>query len=144
MEQMQMPPRERMVSQFMTVNPITVGLNSSVMDVVGLLSTAGVRHIPVVEDGRLIGIVSDRDIRSIAGDYLQMPAEQTTKRLPLVADFCETDVLTVSPDDDIIDVIDLMLSHTIGALPVVQQWDQKLVGMVSYVDVLREIRKIIR
>ena len=144
MEQMQMPPRERMVSQFMTVNPITVGLNSSVMDVVGLLSTAGVRHIPVVEDGRLIGIVSDRDIRSIAGDYLQMPAEQTTKRLPRVADFCETDVLTVSPDDDIIDVIDLMLSHTIGALPVVQQWDQKLVGMVSYVDVLREIRKIIR
>ena len=135
--------RGRTVSEFMTPNPICAKPTSTVSEVAELLLDAGVRHLPIVDEGRLVGIVSDRDVRTIAGSYLNMPAELTARPYPCVTDFCNADVITVSPADDIVEVIDLMLDHKIGAVPVVDSRDQKLVGIVTYVDVLREVRAVI-
>jgi len=72
-----------------------------------------------------------------------MDSETNAKPIPLVADFCETDVITVCPDDDIVEAVDLLLRHNIGALPVVDKRN-RILGILSYTDVLREFRDCMR
>lgn len=141
MDRMTIHMRDRKTADFMTSNPVCVDLNSSVREAAELLSRSGARHLPVTERGKLVGIISDRDLRAVAGEYLHFDAEASAKPYPLVADFCERNVITVSGDDDIAQVVELMLSHNVGALPVVNGRGAEVVGIVSYVDVLRELRE---
>jgi acetoin utilization protein AcuB len=54
-----------------------------------------------------------------------------------------SDVITVHPESDASEAIDLMIEHRVGALPVVEPDSTKLVGIVSYVDALRAARDLI-
>jgi acetoin utilization protein AcuB len=128
------------VSDFMTPNPICAKLTSTVREVAELLSDSDIRHLPIMDNGRLAAMISDRDMRTVTGWYLNMPAESTTRPNLTVADICDAGVISISPQSDIVDAIDLMLNHKIGALPVVDSKSQSLVGIVSYIDVLRELR----
>ena len=140
MDRMIIHIRDRQAAELMTPIPVCVDLGSSVREAMQLLSHTGLRHLPVTERGKLVGIISDRDLRTVAGDYLNVESDTTARPYPIVADFCERNVITVAPDDDVTKVIDLMLSHNIGALPVVKGPLAEVVGIVSYVDVLRAIR----
>ena len=135
--------RGRAVSQFMTPNPVAARPESTLSEIIDTLFSADIRHLPIVDDGRVVGIVSDRDVRSIAGIYLNKPAQEAVSSSPCASDFCETNVISVTPEDDILDVIDLMLSHKIGSVPVIDPHDQRLVGIVTYTDVLRELRNAV-
>lgn len=143
MESEETSNRARKVSDFMTSDPICATLNSTVSEVAALMLEADIRHVPIVDQGKLIAMVSDRDVRTVNGFYLNLPAELTSRITPTVADFCDAEVFTVSPDDDISYAIDLMLAHKIGALPVVNPGNNKLVGIVSYIDVLPSIHDAI-
>ena len=134
---------ERTVSQFMTPDPICAKLTSSVREVSDLLAQNDIRHLPILDNGRLVAMISDRDMRAITGWYLSEPPEGTTRPYMCVADFCDSDVISIAPEEDIVEAIDLMVNHKIGALPVVDARSQKLVGIVSYIDVLRELRDAI-
>lgn len=83
--------------------------------------------MPVVDDGRLTGIVTDRDIvvRAVAEGFDPFAAS--------VGDVASRDPVTVAPDDDLDDAMELMARHRIRRLPVVA--DGRLVGMVSQADV---------
>ncbi len=85
-----------------------------------------VRHLPVVDDRRLVGIVSDRDLRAAlgAGQQGEVP----------VADFMSTNVVTVDPLERISRAAELMLNHKISALPVVV--NGRLTGILTLTDML--------
>jgi acetoin utilization protein AcuB len=104
---------------------------------------AEIRHVPVVEQGTLVGMVSDRDLRS----YLLPRPEQIIRadeaRARLAASVemvMRTDTLTVPPETSVVAIIDLLLQEHIGAVPVVQPASHVLLGIVSYIDVLRVAR----
>jgi acetoin utilization protein AcuB len=126
----------------MTEDPITISLMAKVREAVRLLQTLDVRHLPVVdENGTLVGMLSDRDLRGLSfpqviGDEYA-GAIQTTLDAP-IASIMSSDVVSVDVEADAAEIIDLMLDLKIGAVPVVDN-DQTLVGIVSYIDVLREI-----
>lgn len=132
-----------LVEEVMTREPYTASIRDSLRTVLGKLAEADVRHLPVVEDGELVGIVSDRDLREAlpsALDTVERPKESARVLATPVSELMSTNVLSVGPEDDIVDAIDLMIEHRIGAVPVVDAETSDLVGIISYVDALRAAR----
>lgn len=120
-----MQVRDAMTRRVTTVTP-----NTTVTAALRLLYVQRIRHLPVVEDGRLVGIVSDRDLTPAARSA---PSAAIRKRL--VADVMTPAARWVRPDDELFDATRQMLSWRISALPVVEH--DQLVGILTTTDCLR-------
>ena len=90
------------VGDCMTVDPATVAPKDSLQRVIELLRRRDIRTVPVVEDGRLVGIVTDRDVRQVAPAYPLFRDEDEIRRYTenlTVTAAMTADPMTVSPDD---------------------------------------------
>jgi acetoin utilization protein AcuB len=130
----------------MTPSPITVTLEATLAEVWDLMREADIRHVPVVKAGVLVGMVSDRDLASLdVARVLTADGADALRRVlatPVVT-VMSSDVIFVEMEDDLDDVIELMLEHKVGAIPVVRPDTREVVGIVSYIDVLREIQDLV-
>jgi len=129
------------VSRSMTQKVITTGSEASVFDAYEKMSQNRIRHLPIIDaDGRLIGIVTDRDIRSaLPYSMIKDPARtaETEKVKDLkVKDIMTTDPKTIGPHHTIQDALVLIQELRVGALPVVDK-EGKLKGILSVRDLLR-------
>lgn len=115
----------------MTRNPTTVQPGESLDRIEGLLLELDIRHLPVVDDGQLVGIISDRDVSPYRLNDGGSLGSATAGEI-----MC-SDLVTVSPETEILEVVDTMIDQRVGALPVVETASQSLVGIISYVDLLR-------
>jgi acetoin utilization protein AcuB len=139
----QIEEAQMVVEEIMTPKPMTVAPTTTVRDVIAALQEIDARHLPVVEGSDLVGIVSDRDLREFTAPSLALlehPAELAQKLARPVSAIMQSDVLTVDPEADVAEVVDLMVEQKVGAVPVLRAGTQELVGIVSYVDVLRVAR----
>ncbi|MCO4762009.1 MAG: CBS domain-containing protein [Myxococcales bacterium] len=130
------------VSDIMTSDVISVDMDATVADVVALMHDNDFRHVPVIADRQLIGMISDRDLRSYTMPTVDLDSG-TLKRRNLqvpVGDVMNTDTLKLGPEADLSEVIDMMLEQKVGAVPVVETHSDTLLGIVSYVDVLEAAR----
>jgi CBS domain-containing protein len=121
----------QLVRDIMTGAPVTVEPQTSVAAVARTMRDENLGAVLVTDGDRLRGLVTDRDlvVRSVAegGD-----PESTT-----VADACsDTELVTVSPDDDLDHVVELMRQHAVRRVPVVE--DGHPVGIVSLGDLAME------
>lgn len=126
------------VRDLMTTSPITVGPETPVLDARQLMIDKRFRHVLIADGPKLLGIVTDRDIR------LNLPSPATSlsvweinyllARLT-VASVMTKSLVTVSPRQDSREAALLMLDHKIGALPVVD--GGQLVGIITETDLLR-------
>lgn len=127
----------------MTEDPMTLDEDATILDAIRVLQTLEIRHLPILNQrGELVGMLSDRDLcdlgrASPASD--EDPAMQDSLRAP-IRHMMSTDVVTVHPETPASEVIDLMLATKVGALPVIDTKSRDLVGIVSYIDLLRELR----
>lgn len=121
------------VQDVMTVNPVTVDITDSLEAVEALLRELDVRHLPVLEDGVLAGIISDRDLGPWRGD-------DVARGRVHAGQIMSANLFTVHPEAALSEVVDTMLDQKVGALPVVDQRTSSLIGIVSYIDILRAIR----
>ncbi len=121
------------VEEIMSEHPLAIEANQTIREAMHRLLSEDVRHLPVLDGGLLVGVLSDRDVRGIAAAALE--GDNAEQLAAPVSEIMSGDPITVDPETEIGDVIDLMLEHKVGALPVVAEG--KLVGIVSYVDVLR-------
>ena len=129
------------ISKSMTRKLVTISENTGILEARDLIKRHKIRHLPVVdEDGRLIGMVTDRDIRSaLPRDCFQHPitGEERDKYAALTAkDIMTTDLIVVEPTYTIQDALLLLQDNIVGALPVV---DEKgvLKGIISVRDLMR-------
>lgn len=126
----------------MTSAPATADARASVRAVMKQLTDLDIRHLPIVGQGRLIGIVSDRDLPDVTSLLKTVGASQVDRLLSSpIAEVMSTDVLSVDPETELGEVVALMLEHRIGALPVVSRRTDEVVGIVSYIDVLRAAKE---
>lgn len=129
------------VRELMTEEPLRVSASSSLTAAVALLALGDVRHLPVVDnDGRVVGVLSERD----ALGFLVPGEDKVDENLEAglerpVAEVMSEEPLTIGPDEPAEALVDLLLTSKVGAVPVVEK-DRTLVGIVSYVDVLRAVR----
>lgn len=118
-------------------SPVSVNRSDTLDHALRTLETWKIRHLPVVEGDRLVGIVSDRDLKKAApSPFDRETAEEflSLTRAVTVKEVMSKEVATVSPYCPIEEAASLMSQKRIGALPVVQ--DGRLVGIITETDVL--------
>jgi acetoin utilization protein AcuB len=129
--------------ELMTPNPVTVTLQASVAEVWDLMRELEIRHVPVVDNRALVGMVSDRDLaRFDLGRLLTVEGAEALRQelgTPAVK-VMSSDVIAVSPETELDEIVELLVEHRIGAVPVVRSDTREVVGIVSYVDVLRALQ----
>ena len=114
-------------SEIMTTNVQTASRNKSLKEAGVMMRDGDMGAVPVVDDGRLVGIVTDRDI------VVRGVAEGKTGDSTL-SDVMTTDLVTVSPDSFVVDAIRIMGDKQIRRIPVADA-DGKLAGIISMADV---------
>jgi CBS domain-containing protein/uncharacterized membrane protein YuzA (DUF378 family) len=121
-------PQQRLrVREVMSAEPATVAPSTSVADAAKLLKQHDVGSLPVVEAGRLTGIVTDRDI------ILRVVADERDPAAVTVADVASSKPTTVRPDQQLDDALRLMAKQQVRRLPVVE--NDRLVGILAQADV---------
>ena len=131
-----------LAKDIMTENPVTATELMSVAEALGLLYELDVRHLPVVRGSELAGIISDRDLRGFTAPSEDEAVEAVEKaRTANVGNFMNTDPIRVDPETGVQEIIELMLTNRVGALPVCDLDTGDLLGIVSYVDVLRALQQ---
>ena len=129
------------VSKSMTKKVITINKDADIFEAKEKMAEHRIRHIPVVtKDHHLIGIVSDRDIRSAMpskplSDYNSKKIKDKVARLK-IKDIMTIDPVTISPLHTVQDALVLMQNTRVGAFPVVDE-QGKLRGIISVRDLLR-------
>ena len=128
------------VRDLMTVNPDTVMPETPLRHVIAKMNKDGCRQLPVVDGGKLVGIVTDRDVRlAVNSPVLEVDEEHAERRAllnRLTVESCMTaDPISVAPDVSAYQVADLLSIHKFGALPVVE--NERLVGIITVTDFLR-------
>jgi acetoin utilization protein AcuB len=120
----------------MTRTPLTVSPSDSVGEAEALMAENGYRQLPVVKRNQLVGIVTDRDVRSFLSDSMMSDwnAREAALSTP-VERIMSPKPVTLSPDDDLETAIELLLTEKFGAAPVVDD-AEGLVGIVTYLDLL--------
>ena len=131
------------VGDIMSVSPVTIAPSTSVQEAQALMQQRKIRHLPVLQEGRLVGMISDRDIRLV----LPSPATSLTvweiRHLLdqlTVGEVMTYFVMTTAPDCPVTEAVGRMLGHKVGALPVVA--DHQVVGILTRTDVLRAFRRL--
>lgn len=119
------------VKDLMTSDPTTVGPETTVSEAAKQMAREDVGPLPVVEDGRLVGIVTDRDL------VVRVLAEGRDPKSTTVREAASGGLVTVSADDDLVKTLDLLGKHQVRRLPVVE--GGRLVGIVAQADVAREV-----
>lgn len=138
------------VEDLMTSKVFTVEQHDLIDRVFFLIHYERIRHLPVVEKGKVIGIVSDRDLYKALGPKSNSNAIDTASGkgavemhvIPQkVQNIMRRGVLTVHPDSYASEAAAIMADNKVGALPVVNK-EGKLVGIISSTDILRVFSKI--
>jgi len=131
-----------LAKDIMTENPVTSTELMSVAEALGLLYELDVRHLPVVRGRELVGIISDRDFSEFTGAAEDDVIDAVeSARSATVGNFMNTSPVKVDPETNIRDVVELMLLHRVGAVPVADLDTGDLLGIVSYVDLLRVLQE---
>ncbi len=125
------------VVDVMTRDPLTLTPTETVGQADELMTENKFRQIPIVKNKELVGIVTDRDVRSfLSGSIMANPDARDRAFNTPVQEIMTTDPITVSPEDDLQEALELLIEEKVGGIPVVDD-NEGLVGIVTYVDMLR-------
>ena len=127
----------------MTLDPTIVVPETSVAEAWDLMRDLDIRHLPVVEGRTLVGMVSDRDFgrMDMAGILASEGADALREELATpVVKIVSADVIWVDTEADLGDVVSLLIEHKVGALPIVSPGTRDVVGILSYIDVLKVLQ----
>ena len=127
-----------LIREIMSTNLITIAPSTPLATALSLMREHNVRRLPVVEDGRLVGILTDRDVRSLTPSYRSWTSTweaETRFRTAPASEVMSRPVITVSPETRVEDAASLIVRQKIGGLPVVE--NGRLVGIVTDSDLLR-------
>jgi CBS domain-containing protein len=117
------------IRDVMTGNPTTCEPTATVVDAAKVMAREDIGPVPIVEGGKLVGLVTDRDI------IVRAVAEGRDVKSTTVRDVASRDLVTVNPDEDLDRALQLMAKHQVRRIPVVE--GDRIVGIVSQADVAR-------
>ena len=123
-----MQPQKILIRDVMTPAPVSIPHDFSLADAADRMFEAKIRHLPVMEGGHLVGLVSERDVAVLSTipsvDRAKIRVEQAMSSRPY----------TCKPSDPLVDVVRVMVDHKQGSAVVMENGD--LVGIVTTIDAL--------
>ena len=135
--------KEGIVREIMMGSPVTLKPDDTLDLANDVISLGRIRHIPIVDDGRLVGVITERDlIGAAAGRIFGLKQKNKSALLKSVSikAVMKKRVVTAAPDTPIKDIAHLMADKKIGCVPVVGAG--MLVGLVTTTDVLRYVESV--
>ena len=120
---------KRTIDSVMTISPHTIGADQPLANVKRMMAAHGIRHLPVLQEGKCIGLVSDRDVK------LAYAVDGSAATELTAAGVCSGDVYTVTPDEPFKDVAAHLARTGIGSVVVVA--GAKVVGIFTTTDACR-------
>jgi acetoin utilization protein AcuB len=125
------------VDEFTTPDPITANEDTTIDELRELMETHGIRHLPIVRDEIVVGVLSDRDVRLAWG------LTDAEKRQVRAADIMATDPLTVRATAPLDEVAYAMSEKKLGSVIVTEE-DGKFLGIFTATDALNALIEIVR
>ena len=135
--------KEGVVTEIMMGSPVTLGPEDTLDLANDVISLGRIRHIPVVDAGRLVGLLSERDLMGAAASHvfgLKQKSKSALLKSVLIRDVMKKRVVTVAPETSIKDAAHLMADKKIGCVPVVS--DGAIVGLGTTTDILRYVDRL--
>ena len=132
------------VAEIMTENPVTVQPSQSIDTAITLMRQGNFRRLPVVENGRLVGIVTDRDMRRATNSPILLHEKWYDNFLleHIAVAACMTpNPVTISPDADVLEAAVTMRSRKVGGIPVLRAG--VLVGIITETDLLDHLIELL-
>lgn len=115
------------VGEWMERKLITIDRNTTIQEAISLMKKHSIRHLPVIEEGRLAGLVTEGDMRQV---FVASLIEELS-----IDDVMIKDPITVKADTEIDDAARLIHYNKIGGLPVVDE-DERLLGIITVADIM--------
>ena len=115
------------VRDAMTEDPRSIGKSVSVVEAARLMREGDIGSLPITDDEKLVGMITDRDIT------MRVVAEGGDPKVTSVEDVYSRDLISVEPDNDLEEALRLMARHQVRRLPVVE--GGRLVGIVAQADI---------
>ena len=115
------------IAKFMTSSPHSIGAEQTLAHAQKVMSDHGIRHLPVLHGGKLVGLITDRDLHVVEA------MKDVDPRLITVSDAMTASVYSVSPDTPLDEVVVEMGARKYGSAVVMQ--NEKVVGIFTTVDV---------
>jgi CBS domain-containing protein len=135
--------KEGVVREIMMGSPVTLKPEDTLDLANDVISLGRIRHIPVVEDGKLVGLLSERDLMGAAASQifgLKQKSKTALLKSALIKDVMKKRVITVKPETPIKEAARLMAEKKVGCVPVISAGT--LVGLVTTTDILRYVESI--
>ena len=135
--------KESAVREVMMSNPVTLKPGDTLDLANDIISLGRIRHIPVVEDGQLVGLLSERDLMGAAATkifQLKQKRKSALIKTVLIKDVMKKRVISVKPDTPIKAAAHLMADKKIGCVPVIENGE--LVGLLTTTDILRYVERL--
>lgn len=126
------------VGRRMTRDPKTVAPGDTLSRAAEIMRRHRIGHLPVVEDGRLVGILSDTDIRNASlppGHAGALPGDRA------VREAMRAEVWSLAPEDSVEDALQIICRQRFGALPVLE--GDRVVGIITRIDLLRAFSDVL-
>ena len=124
------------IQAHMTTSPHSIGRDQPLARAHAMMREHQIRHLPVLEGGALLGVLSDRDLRLIE-TLRDVDPEKIS-----VSEAMSTEVYAVKPDAPLDEVVDAMAKHKYGCAVVIQ--NHHVVGIYTTVDVCRSLSELLR
>ena len=135
----------KLVRDIMTASITTIEHDAKLLDAVLLLRSSGFRHLPVVKDGKLVGLLSDRDVQraapSMFGEVTPEEYNRIFETTP-VSRVMVKEPQTATPEMPIGEAVGIMHQNKYGALPVVDSTG-KLAGIITTTDLLSLLNRVL-
>ena len=134
------------IESWMKRSVITVKPHDSVLHARELLEKHRINQLPVTVDGRLIGIVTDRDLRDAFPSVFEIPGRRKTRSngadptAVTIEDVMSRNVVTMGPQARVVDAARVMRRERIGAIPVLEH--ERLVGIITRSDLLDSLIEV--
>lgn len=125
-----------LVLDWMTSPAVTLPADTRVVDALELMAVRKIRRVPILEDGRLVGILAESDLRGAVG-----PDDNTPRRAGVrLGDLMTRGVVTVRPYDRLEHAAWLMIEHEVSGLPVVE--DGRVMGLITESDIFTAFTRV--
>jgi acetoin utilization protein AcuB len=124
------------IQKYMTTSPHTIGSDQTIAKAASVMSEYHIRHLPVLRGGRLLGVISDRDVKLVES-FRDVDPNKTT-----VDEAMTEQPYAVEPDAPLDEVVRTMAEKKLGSAVVMQ--NHKVVGIFTTVDVCRALSELLQ
>lgn len=126
------------IETVMTPLPVSVGVDARITEARELMADHDIRHLPVTDDGEIVGVVTQRDIGLVLDPAHDLPFDSQLR----VGTICMPDAYVVTPDTPLDDVVEEMARRRIGSALVAR--DGRLLGIFTATDACRLYAEALR